>query len=410
MQLSEFLAPPASAKWRRVRRYKGAITQKQALHDLAELRYIIGNRYSGLDYWRRQGVDFDACYAEIRAFIAKREEVLVRDFCRAIHQTFAAHVVDNHLAFACHATGRLGCSKVKHAYFTDIVVDEAHRVITSAAEGVNIGDEIACTGEAGFYPTLSPADQQYYLVGCRAWEVQTALRVLVNGQGQNLPLHRCRAGIGTRGEDICLAQSEVDGVPIVRSNCCDFVPPLRSEQGAFDLGRRLSNSAKLIWDNTYNEGGYSRISEHFIKGLNGYAHAAEDWAKLRSPLTEHRPCKRRWETHTESDADPAQGSYDGTLYFLMNSGTASSGETSVLFAKALRRAVFIGEHTMGCNTFGSVASYQLRHSGIALWVPHIINIPRPPLECEEGIGFVPDFWVDEEDVQRAVMRWLGESI
>jgi len=92
----------------------------------------------------------------------------------------------------------------------------------------------------------------------------------------------------------------------------------------------------------------------------------------------------------------------------MNSDTASSGETSVLYAKSLKHAVFIGENSMGCNTFGNVASYQLKHSGIVLRVPNIINLCKNPGDCMEGKGFVPDYWVDHPDVQAQVIRWLQD--
>jgi hypothetical protein len=307
-------------------------------------------------------------------------------------------------------TGRLAFSKVYAARFADLLVekkDGAYFVIESKDQAVKPGGRVTDTG--CLFPTLSPAGRAYFLVGRRSWEPIESMEVQIDGAAVTVPLHRCRASEDKKGGDICLAGEKKGGIDIVRSNCCDFVPPLHKKTDIIALGRSYAHTQTLIWDNLSNEGGYSGIPRDFILGLNGYACCEEYSAKLLSPLVTGRPGKRRWTVSDAQPCEPEKGGYEGTLYFLMNSGTASSGETSVLYAKCLKHAVFVGENSMGCNTFGNVAGYQLKHSGVVLYVPNMINLCREPGDCEEGKGFTPDYWVDAPDVQAQVMRWLQKK-
>ena len=92
---------------------------------------------------------------------------------------------------------------------------------------------------------------------------------------------------------------------------------------------------------------------------------------------------------------------------LVNSGTASSGETAVMYGRSVRDFILIGENTMGCNTFGNVRGYTLKHSDIICRIPNVINLCENPAECKEGYGFEPNYWVDSENVEEEVIKWLS---
>ncbi len=403
-----YLSDPRESAHRSVRKYEGAISREQALFDLDDLRYILDNRYSGKDYWERQGILFADRYAEIHAFIMRRSEVSISDLCRAMHASFTVGIVDNHFSFASPLTGRLHFSKKFSVYFADLLVekfDGAYVVITSKDPRIEHGSAFASVDT--LFPTLSPAGKAYYLVGRRSWNPVDSMDVEINGVRTTVRLHPCKASARQRTADVCLKREQKSGFDIIQSNCCDYTPPLTRETDIAGIGKDCAGAETLIWDNLGNEGGYSKIPREFVLGLNGNACCEEYCAKLISPVTEEKPCKREWVLLDTETCEPDKGTYDGTVYFLMNSDTASSGETSVLYAKCLRNAVFIGENTMGCNTFGNVASYQLTHSGIVLRVPNMINLCKNPDDCAEGKGFSPDFWVDSEDAQAEVIRWLS---
>ena len=79
----------------------------------------------------------------------------------------------------------------------------------------------------------------------------------------------------------------------------------------------------------------------------------------------------------------------------------------MLYARSCKNLLLIGENTMGCNTFGNVASYELPHSRIVCRIPNVINLCLKPDDCLEGYGFTPDYWVDSEDVEGEVLNWLN---
>lgn len=404
----EYISASVDSHYRKIKNYNGILTQQQALYDFDELCYIMNNRYSGKEYWERHGISFDKCYSDIKAFIESMEEIYIRDFCYFIHHAFDKGIADCHLSFASPLTGRLHYAKEYAAYFADIIVEKSegkYLVIISMDKNVNVGAVI--NDADSLYATLAPVGKAYFLIGCRSWDKCESISVRVNGKTTKVKLHRCRANAKTETADVCLKESSVNGIPIVRSNCCDYVSPLNIDHDISAIGKKYSHSSCIIWNNLSNEGGYSRIPEQFVFGLNGYVACEEYCAKLVSPITENKDCKREWIITNSAAYEREKGTYNGTLYFLMNRDTASSGESSVLFVKSLRNVVFIGENSMGCNTFGNVASYQLTNSNIILRVPNMINLCKNPGDCVEGKGFTPDFWVDNTDVQGEVVKWLN---
>lgn len=408
---TEYISEARMVEYQPVQTYCGMIEKEQALQDIEQLIYIIDNRYCGKEYWERKGIEFLDCYQEIRDLVLNEEEIYISDFCRAIHRAFDRGIVDNHFSFASPLTGRLGYQKQYVAYFADLLVEQRQNkfyVIRSDCASIAIGDEIQ--DEHILFPTLAPAGKQRFLVGKRSYENMNSMPIIVNGKIKEVGLHRCRAGKRIEDRDVCLHEKQRKGISIIRANCCDFVGDLREDTDIVAIGKKYANTEKLILNYLSNEGGYNRITREFIQGLNGYSHLEEYSAKLISPITEGKDCKRQW---IMSDCQPYEyekATYEGTLYMLVNSDTASSGESAVLYARSVKKLVLIGENTMGCNTFGNIASYVLANSGIVCRVPNVVNLCKNPEDCQEGRGFEPDFWVDLTDVEGEVTEWLNGSI
>ncbi|MCM1375145.1 MAG: S41 family peptidase [Muribaculum sp.] len=403
----EYISEERMVEYQPVQIYCGVITKEQALQDIEQLIYIIDNRYCGKEYWENKGIEFSSCYQEIRDYVLHEEEIYISDYCRAIHRAFDRGIVDNHFAFASPLTGRLGYHKQYNAYFADLLIEkrvDKFYVIKSGYSDIVVGDEVQ--NEDVLFPTLAPMGKRRYLVGKRSYGELVSMLISVNGIVREVGLHKCRAGKKIEDRDICLYEKERAGIPIIRANCCDFVGNLREHTDIVAIGKRYSSSERLILNYLSNEGGYNRITREFIQGLNGYAHLEEYSAKLISPITEGKDCKRQWIVSDCQTYEYEKAMYKGTLYMLVNSDTASSGESAVLYARSVKNLVLIGENTMGCNTFGNVASYVLGNSGIVCRVPNVVNLCRNPEDCQEGKGFEPDFWVDSTDVEGEVVEWL----
>ncbi len=408
-RFQSFLSAPRRSIYRPVEEYSSAITRKQALADLDELQYLMDNRYCGREYWERKGIEFRKCYGEIKGFIETSETIYISDFCRKIHAAFDVGIVDNHLSFASPMTGLLRFSGQYSAYFTDLLIEkqgEAYVVIGSKTEAVAPSECV--TDPECLYPTLAPKGRERYLAGCRSYIPLQEMEISIQGTIRKVPLHRCRAITKTEHTDICMAGKMVDGIQVIRSNCCDYVGGLTEETDYAAMGQKYRKTDVLILNYLSNEGGYNRITREFIMGLNGYVHCQEYSMKLISPVTEKRDCAREWVRLSEAvPYEREKGSYQGTVYMLVNSDTASSGETAVLYGKSLRNFVLIGENTMGCNTFGNVAAYQLAYSRIVCRIPNVVNLCENPSDCEEGRGFTPDYWVDSPDVEAEAVAWIA---
>ena len=161
-----------------------------------------------------------------------------------------------------------------------------------------------------------------------------------------------------------------DSVNVFRSNCCDYVNGINDKTNFIALGEKYRGDKVLVLDYLSNQGGYNRITREFIKGLNDYVHCEEHSASLISPVTEGKNCYREWVIKESQPYNIELGKFDGTLIMLINGDTASAGETAVLYAKSLKHFILIGENSMGCNTFGNVAGYSLKHSKIIARIPN----------------------------------------
>ncbi len=401
--------PKRFEKYIPVSKVQSLITKEQAAEDLSELIYLINNRYCGKEYWENQGIVFSSCYSEIADFISSSDEIYITDFCRRIYLSFNKGIVDNHFSFASPLTGRLGFSRQYSAYFANFVVEMAdgiYRVIKSDDNSVKIGSIVR--GENCFYKTLSPKKRDYFLVGCRSFDAVKYIKLQIDDGFQNVAVHRCRSIEKTEIFDVCMQLRTKNRINILRSNCCDYVGGINENTDFIALGKKLRNDKILVLDYLSNQGGYNKITRDFIKGLNGYVHCEEHSATLISPVTENKDCYREWVVNEARPYNTELGKFEGVLIMLINGDTASSGETAVLYAKSLKNFILIGENSMGCNTFGNVESYSLKHSKIIVRIPNTLNLCTNPDDCAEGKGFTPDFWVDSSNVQDDVLTWIRD--
>lgn len=400
-----YISAPKFSEYMPVSKYSGKLSKNQAIDDLNVLRYLMENRYCGWEYFKNHGILWDDCFKSIENFILSQSDIYISDFCKAIHNAFKVGIVDNHLSFCSPLTGRLSYSKQFAAYFADFKVEQNEDIyyaVDSSCADINDGDII----DAGnnLYPTL----YNRYLVGVRSFTPITEMTVTVNGKPISVPLHRCKAIHKTESQDICLQHKIKDGIDILRANCCDYVGGLSEETDLVRMGKQFKEKKVVILNYLSNEGGYNRITREFIQGLNGYSHCQEYSIQLSSPITEGKSCNRQWINLSEAEPyDYSKAAFGGKLIMLVNSDTASSGESAVLYARSCKTLLLIGENTMGCNTFGNVASYELPDSHIVCRIPNTINLCQNPDDCIEGHGFTPNYWVDSNDVESEVIKWLN---
>jgi hypothetical protein len=403
----QYISPSKFNEYMPVSEYNDKISRNQALEDLSVLRYLMENRYCGWEYFENNGIVWETCFKKIESFIISQSDTYISDFCKTIHEAFDVGIVDNHLSFCSPATGRLSYSKQYSAYFADFKVEQKAGIFYAAeSKCPNIANGDIIDAGNNLYPTL----YNKYLVGLRSFDPVSEMTVSVNGKPSSVSLHRCKAIKKTDFQDICLHHDIKSGIDILRSNCCDYVGNITEKTDFEELGKQFREKKVVVLNFISNDGGYNRITREFIKGLNGYSHCREYSIKLKSPVTEGRSCNRRWETLSEAKPyDYSKAKYNGKLIMLVNGGTASAGESAILYAKSCKDFILIGENTMGCNTFGNVASYELTNSHIVCRIPNTVNLCADSDDCIEGHGFTPDYWVDSDDVEGEVIKWIQRT-
>lgn len=94
---------------------------------------------------------------------------------------------------------------------------------------------------------------------------------------------------------------------------------------------------------------------------------------------------------------------DGTVFVLTDKGTASSGETVVEFLRTVEGTLFVGGPTAGCALVSSNFHFYLPHSGLDIYFGTGLCFSET-LENRDGVGYLPDLWVNPPDAPSAVAR------
>lgn len=403
-------------KIEKVSSFSITLKKEEALEDFCHFKYIFDNAYSGKEYFENIGVDFEKCYQEIEDFINQYELINLLELIKKYYYTFEGKLFDAHLSFT-FENERIKFIKSYAAYFADIIIEkknDIYEVVSSKLDQIKSGDMISCE-DKNLFPTLSPEGRNLYLFGIRAWDSTERISASVNGKTIDIPLHKCKAG-EYKANSQKLKFYEKDGIPVVETPTfsiykedgtdSDFINEMS------ECGKKLKDTNAVVWNILSNGGGNSNYPMSFIEGLNEYAHWPSNYAVLSSPAinpnieNNNGISSRKWEhIHPSEPHDLNKGTYNGTLYVLINTHVASSGESAVSYAKSVRNCVLIGENTMGCGNFGDVISYKLPYSGMIMTVPYKLFIGM----FKEGEGFTPDLWVDKEDVAGEVLKWLSNK-
>ena len=230
-----------------------------------------------------------------------------------------------------------------------------------------------------------------------------------------LPVHRGRFGLPRRGGGWSISpEAEDDGAaggngrPPMVLNVRTMVES--SLAGMPETADSLRHEPVLVLDLRANGGGGDRSAQRWCQRLTRQPFTwnasvavfpdADDElrASFSSPGVTWRPI-------AGADTPEAPEPYPGRLLVLFDKGTASSGETFVQLAGQVPGAILIGENSAGCTDYGNVETHApLSHSRIAFHFGRsrfVVDWIRP---IEEGVGFFPDFWLDEADPRGLLSR------
>ena len=96
---------------------------------------------------------------------------------------------------------------------------------------------------------------------------------------------------------------------------------------------------------------------------------------------------------------------DTLVFTLIDRNTGSAGEDFVHFLRQIENVIFIGENTKGLIISGSPAWGTLPNSGLSFQIPVDMTITSEGPDIE-GVGFLPDLWVDPDRAMDRVFSLL----
>ncbi len=429
-----------------------SISASEALQDIEMLKYLFENGYSGYTYWNTRGVDFTSVYADLTELASENETVSVVDMERIIAEGLAG-IQDGHFGVAGNERHRF--LNRKNPFFADVIVERMHTenaetslwseytVVRSNYDSV-IPGMIYAGSEDQLFRIMSRSCVEQFQLGVFAGEYtsQASFQFLAGSAEYQdssstvsitLPLHESRLNRDEQQNDRVFYRAEVDGIDLVRIS--SFAVNNHEALLEFvESGTALAGTDRFIVDLMGNGGGSSTYGEEFIKNLNGTAQWRMYFAMLCSPATigsiaarpvtedmpeefeetvsrmqralerlRERPV-RNWLYVRDELAPREMGDYNGCAVFLIDRGVASSGEALIDYSKSVPGAVLIGENSAGVGSFGEVRHYWLPNSLIQLYMPCKLFIAPG---FEEGVGYLPDYWLDSEEPMTEIARWLN---
>ena len=378
------------------------LSHRKALQDVTFFFDTLKRCYSGYDFfYPGDGGEI------IKREIEKKIESTVfgvtnRKLCNWISELLSGTINDSHFTLSvCNREWRFFSKKV--AYVTDLVVRKQSEEVYEVA----VGNEVFKKGtnlkkdslQDYLMPTLVVLDDykktdSFYLLGKYTKE-ETAFVVI---DGIKVPTHQIRSDFA-KSENKNRFENKEDLV-VVTHTTYDMPYEETLINAYCDEGRKASEKSNVILNLSGNGGGKSAFVSAFYKGLSGLDNTFFREAALPFPW-ELKDGKKTYSI--EEEIIKQKGNYDGTLYVVMNKATGSSAEMGVAPSYQLKNSIRVGSATFGCCTFGDCPLYQLPNSKIIFSFGCKVFFHEA---FEEGDGFLPDYWIDDEDPVKVVERYI----
>ncbi len=112
-----------------------------------------------------------------------------------------------------------------------------------------------------------------------------------------------------------------------------------------------------------------------------------------------------WQVVSQSELNPSILPNDTVLFVLMDAETGSAGEEFVEILQRFENVIFVGENTEGLTISGSPGWGTLPHSRLPFTLSIGMSI-EDILAEREGMGMLPDLWVDSRLALERVLQYI----
>jgi Peptidase family S41 len=430
------------------------ISRSDALHDWAALERIIRTGYAGYDYFRVQGKDWNALFAEGQTAIVGKNEIFPAcDFMQIIQQLFN-QVEDRHLWSDPRPTS---CPKIRprgipHPFAADLWFRPGDGLFVddnlsppSVAHGAQLLDCPGLDLEKDLHFAAIKKEDKWHFgrriiylsetskqsISCRfrrpdgAEEfVQIAVNRLSNDRTNAKPKKLFSVEMGettylrlgsfsrNRKKKIKFLMDLPRLAPEVNPSRVIVVDLQGNGGGVSMFFNRWTESLKAnrsevralveLKSETASQGAINGVMEaisipnwDLARGVLPRANY-NFWILVKNAVVRRGASFSEFVTKRIVYTGRAKKPFIGDMMLIVDEKCASACESAVLTGRRTFDAVVIGTNTKGIWNFSCLLPYRLPTSGIQLLVPVFRNI----LDGEnfrENRGFLPDVWMDLRD-------------
>lgn len=457
---------------------KEYLTEKELREDCDMLKYIVYNTYAGIDEAIDLGLDLDATIEDIYNQTLKKKFphnglYSSTDFNSIIRSTFSKNIknTDQHVSIGGSLRDSVNL-RYSNIYFEK--KGDEYFVVKSDSDEIKTGDKY--TGpESNLYKFLSDNGEIYRYCLMTSKNIKSAV-ISVNDQKVNvkaeaekvIPSKGSWTGFQVTDKTLYMSLGDcsqaygVDDVAESFSNVWDTF--------LANISKNAKGKENIIFDLRSNPGGYMQFPSKMLTAAYYYNHAddkefqkqinalfwnkaCQDCTHLTSPVImqiEKQWMKKSWKNELESYNQETQDyfnyyfshmktnpirkhipldfracdytqfpapDFQGNVYVLINSGSASAAEFGTQMAFLLQdqgiKVTLVGENSWGGIKYGGMNGLCLPHSGVfcrlGIYFGESPTLQSLPNWHGEGNGYFPDYWATNDVILNTLVNLTGDE-
>ena len=208
-------------------------------------------------------------------------------------------------------------------------------------------------------------------------------------------------------------EGQCQGIPMLESRHMSASTPEGEAQleRFASCGGEYADAPLLVFDVRGNPGGSDRWFMEWFKGWTGqYAEPRQAGGQRFSQLRRQNPMlsyPEEWMGTWDVYSDPGRWvEREGYTFLLTDGGTASSGETVVEHLHSVENTLVVGIPSGGCALVPNNMHFYLPNTGVELYFGTGLCLIETD-ENRDGVGYLPDLWVNPVEAPVAVARLCG---
>lgn len=379
----------------------------QAQEDVETFFRLLETTYGGYVYFGGDEVFHpvrDAMLSELK------EKITSEELNELFHRSLSDLIIDGHFIIGSYY-GTMDTDQFMY-YVPDLYFDNT--------DGID---------PAYISPTIGPKGQLTYCFAALSHDgTNLPATAEVSGRQRRLNWKRAEAYEPEEGEDrLGYRKTSVSDIPVLESRILyakegenETLSQLEALAGA---GSEYRGLPLVIVDLRHNGGGDSSYASGWVEGFTGqrpvpkvayFEKCSEPYLKTLAVNPAYANVSSDWKSdYYRMKGEWNWGSQDGILldndtivFLLADKETGSSGEDFVRYLSTADHVIRVGTNTAGVLQFGNVCEFYLPNSGLFLRMGSKLAF-YDSTQLSEGIGVLPDLWVNPPDALDAVVRMCG---